>query len=89
MNQDKFFGIPKSLVRIVTLSALIAGLFFVLSSHSDCWFSINCTPTSPIVGPEMAVGGLAAVSLMAVLQVPVMPAIAAGVAIWAMFYFWL
>ncbi len=87
MNQDKFFGIPKSLARIVALGGLIFALFFVLGSHSECWFSVNCTSTS-LIGPEMAVGGLAAISLMAVLQVPVMPAIAAGAAIWAMFHFW-
>jgi hypothetical protein len=88
MNQDKFVGIPRSLARVVALGGLIFLLFFVLSSHSDCWFSVNCTSTN-LIGPEMAVGGLAAISLMAVLQVPMMPAIAAGVAVWAMFYFWL
>lgn len=88
MNQDKIFGIPRSLAKVVSLGSLIFLLFFVLSSHSDCWFSVNCTPTN-LIRPEMAIGGLAAFSLIAVLQVPVMPAIVAGVAIWVMFHFWL
>ena len=86
MNQDKFFGIPKSLARVLSLGSLIFLLFFILSSDF-CWFNIGCY-TGALIGPEIAVGGLATIALIAVLQIPVMPAIVAGVTIWAMLSFW-
>lgn len=89
MDNDRLFGMPKSLVKLIVGSALIIATFVMLGSHSNCWFSINCNSGSTLVGPEIAVGGLAALALVSILQVPVAPAIAAGVAIWAVLQYWL
>lgn len=89
MSNDKILGVPKYLFQLIVGGALIVAIFVMLGSHSNCWFSINCNSDGTVIDPEMVVGGLAALALVSILQVPVAPAIAAGVAIWAVLQYWL
>jgi hypothetical protein len=85
MDRDKFFGVPKSLIKIVLGCVCIIAILGFLNPDIDCWFSINSScPDYPSLA--MLLGVLTAVSFMAVLQVPVIPATIAGVLVWVMFY---
>ncbi len=93
-NQNSQLGslIPIELVRIIIILALAASIIYLISSHSDCWFSISCHPGNHRVGYELStvlVGFLTAVCLTGVLSTPLAPAAVVGVLAWLALRFWL
>ncbi|WP_137667724.1 hypothetical protein [Sphaerospermopsis reniformis] len=72
--------------------AFAASIIYLISSHSDCWFSISCQPAIHQTGYELStilVGFLTTISLTAVFGTPLAPAAVVGILAWVTLRFWL
>lgn len=84
--------ISTDLIRIIVILAFASGIIYLISSHSDCWFSISCQPDVHKAGYELStvfVGFLTTISLIAVFGTPLAPAAVVGVLAWFALRFWL
>jgi hypothetical protein len=84
--------ISNDLIKIVVVLGFAASVFYLITSHSDCWFSISCQPDTHKSGYEIStilVGFLTTISLTAVFSTPLAPAAVVGVLAWVALRFWL
>lgn len=84
--------ISTDLIRIIVMLVFASGIIYLISSHSDCWFSISCETDIHKTGYELStilVGFFTTISLAAVFGTPLAPAAVVGVLAWFALRFWL
>lgn len=84
--------ISPGLIKIIMILAFAVSIIYLISSHSDCWFSISCQPNNHRTGYELSpvlVGFLTTISLTAVFATPLAPAAIVCVLAWFTLRFWL
>lgn len=84
--------VSMELIKIIVPLAFVASIIYLISSHSDCWFSISCHPDSDVTGYELStilVGFLTTVALTSVFSAPIAPAAVVGILAWLALRFWL
>ena len=83
--------LTNDLIKVAVIFVFVASVVFLINSHSDCWFSINCHPS--IRGGHdvstILVGLLTTFVLTTVFGTPAAPAIVIGALAWAILKFWL
>lgn len=91
-NSQSSSSISTDLIRISVILAFASGIIYLISSHSDCWFSISCRTDIHKNGYELStiiVGFFTTISLTAVFGTPLAPAAVVGVLAWFALKFWL